>query len=158
MSPSLPRRAVRSAAAVLAAAAIASACAGPPVADTPQPATGVFTQMATNGIATENLTSGDSGCNDPAQAPFAIHAKVRYPASASGTSDVYLFTYADRGAWQREADAFESCRAAYASGAANGRTVDELAISPYRAFGAGWSPQLRAAIRQSLTQAAGNGG
>ena len=166
MSPSVPGRAAavpgrsrpNRAIPLVAAVLLLGACAGPPVSNTPAPATGVFEQMAANGIATDSLTAGDGGCNDPGQAPFAIHALIRYPASSKSTADVYLFTYADHGAWQRQAGAFEACRETFVATGAHGRPVVELDISPYRAFGPAWSAGLRAALEQSLTEAAGNGG
>ena len=145
--------------ALLTAAVLLGACSGPPIPATPQPATGVFTELAILGGSTPNLVSGDPGCNQPDMIPYAIHAQVRVPANASQLTDVYLFTWADHGSWSRGAVAFDSCRAEYAaSRSAAGRTVDELDVSPYRAFGAGWSPALKSALQQAMTEAAGNGG
>lgn len=145
--------------ALLSAIVLLTACAGPPIPATPQPATGVFLELATLGGSTVTLVSGDPGCSQPDMIPYAIHAQVRVPATASQLTDVYLFTWADHDAWNRGAVAFDSCRAEYAaSRSAAGRTVDELDASPYRAFGAGWSTALRSALQQALTEAAGNGG
>ena len=155
-----PRRAwLRGALALAATAALVAACAGPPVAASPQPVTGVFQQLFVHGGATLNLVSGDPGCDNPDMVPFAIHARVRVPATATTTADVYLFTYADHAAYDRQADAFEACKTGYAaSAAAAGRPVDELDVSPYRAFGPGWTPEVRAALLQSMSEAAGSGG
>ncbi len=146
-------------AALMGALLLLGACAGPPIPATPQPATGVFYELAILGGSTVKLTSGDPGCSQPDMIPYAIHAQVRLPATASQLTDVYLFTWADRDTWNRGAVAFDSCRAEYAaSRSAAGRTVDELDVSPYRAFGAGWSPALKSALQQAMTEAAGNGG
>ena len=143
----------------LSAVLLLGACAGPPIPATPQPATGVFTELAILGGSTPNLVAGDPGCNQPDMIPSAIHAQVRVPATASQLTDVYLFTWADHDAWSRGAVAFDSCRAEYAaSQSAAGGTVDELDVSPYRAFGAGWSSALKSALQQAMTKAAGNGG
>jgi hypothetical protein len=123
------------------------------------PPTGVFEQIALQGGSVERATSGDAGCQDPRQAPYAIHLRVRVPAGARAESDVYLFTYADRAAWGREAAAFEACRSAYeATAAPAGSAVPHIDISPYRAFGSGWSPEVENALIRALTKAAGSGG
>jgi hypothetical protein len=36
--------------------------------------------------------------------------------------------------------------------------VDRLDISPYRAWGAGWGPELTELLRRAMTTAAGDGG
>ncbi len=151
-----PAPCARLLAGLLVAVAVA-ACAGPPVAASPEPATGIFQQLLVHGGATISLVSGDPGCNDSKLAPFAIHATVRIPASAP-ESDVYLFTYADHAAYEREKAAFEQCRAQYASGPGAGRQVPEIEVSPYRAFGPGWSAQFRATLQQAMEEAAGSGG
>jgi hypothetical protein len=155
-----PRRAwLRGALALAATAALVAACAGPPVAASPQPVTGVFQQLTVHDGTTVNLVSGDPGCDIPVMVPFAVHAQIRVPSSSTTTTDVYLFTYENRPAYDRQADAFEECKMAYAaSAAAGGRPVDELDISPFRAFGPGWTPEVRAALLQSMSEAAGNGG
>lgn len=151
-------RAVALAGAVLAVTLV-GACAGPPVAASPQPVTGVFQQLTVHDGTTVNLVSGDPGCDIPAMVPFAVHAQIRVPSSSTTTTDVYLFTYENRAAYDRQAVAFEECKTAYAtSAAAGGRPVDELDISPFRAFGPGWTPEVRAALLQSMSEAAGNGG
>ena len=147
------------AALALGLALLVGACAGPPVSNTPAPATSIFQELEILGGSTLTLVSGDPGCNQPDMIPYAIHAQVRVPAGASQPTDVYLFTWADHDAWNRGAVAFDSCRAEYAaSRPAAGRTVDELDVSPYRAFGAGWTATLRSALQQAMAEAAGNGG
>jgi hypothetical protein len=149
----------RALAGLVAVAMLAGACAGPPVPNTPQPATSVFQELAILGGSTLTLTSGDPGCTDRDMVPYAIHAQVKLPASATQASDVYLFTWASRAGWTRGAVAFDSCRSEYAAGSlAAGRAVDEVEVSPYRAFGPGWSPALKTALAQALARAAGNGG
>lgn len=151
-------RAGHAVAAVVAAALLAGACAGPPVPNTPVPATDVFQELALAGASTVNLVSGDPGCSDANMIPYAIHAQVKMPPGAAATSDVYLFTWANRAGWTRGAVAFESCRSEFAAGSkAAGRPVDEIDMSPYRMFGAGWSPALKTALTQALTKAAGDG-
>ena len=142
----------------LAGAAFAGACQGPPVVPTPLPQTGVFAQIALQGGAVERAISGDAGCPDPRQAPYAIHVVVRMPATAPTTTDVYLFTYADDAAWKREEQAFETCRAEYAAGPdAAGRAVPHLDVSPYRAFGPGWIPEVEQALNRALEKSAAGG-
>ncbi len=143
----------------LALVLLVGACAGPPIVDTPQPATGVFGELAILGGSTVSLTSGDTGCGQSAMVPYAIHAQIRLPANALDTTDVYLFTWADHAAWQRGGTRFQECLTEYAADQTTmGRAVGRLDVSPYRAFGAGWSPQFRSALQQAMTRAAGNGG
>jgi hypothetical protein len=143
----------------LALLLLGGACAGPPIAATPQPATGVFAELVLLGGSTVDLTSGDTGCGQRAMVPYAIHAQVRLPANAPHTTDVYLFTWADHAAWQRGEAGFQECLTEYAAGQTiMGRTVGRLEVSPYRAFGVGWSPQFQSALQLAMTRAAGNGG
>ncbi|MGO9179482.1 MAG: hypothetical protein ACLQBX_16920 [Candidatus Limnocylindrales bacterium] len=152
-------RLVRTLAVVVAVAALAATCEGSPAPATPAPATSVFEELEVQGGLTVNLTAGDPGCTDRNMIPYAIHAQVKLPANAAQVSDVYLFTWNDHAGWTRGAVAFESCRTEYTAGTlAAGRTIDEIDVSPYRAFGPGWSPALKAALTQALVQSAGNGG
>lgn len=147
---------------VAAAAALAiglAACAGPPISPTPAPVSGVYQQVALHGGSLVGAVSGDAGCAVADQAPLATHVRFHIPASSGDVQDVYLFVYADRAAFDRQASSFASCRAAYAaSQAAGGRPVRAVEVSPYRAFGPAWSDETLGVIRDALTVAAGNGG
>jgi len=152
-------RLVRALGIIVAAVALVAGCAGPPAPATPAPATSIFEALAVQGGVTVNLTAGDPGCSDRSMIPYAIHAQVRLPANVAELSDVYLFTWNDHAGWTRGAVAFESCRAEYTAGTlAGGRTVDEIDVSPFRAFGPGWTPALKTALTAALVQSAGNGG
>lgn len=138
--------------------AVLAACQGPPIQPTPLPVTGVMAQVAILGGTVTDATSGDPGCTEAGQAALAIHLLVRPPGTPTA-EDVYLFTYADRAAWGRQADAFARCFAEYAGGPlAAGRPVQRIDVSPYRAFGPAWTPGAIDMLTRAMTVAAGNGG
>ncbi len=163
MSPTSPAahpriRAV-AALAVVVATTLATGCAGPPISPTPQPASGIYQQIALHGGAVVSAVAGDPGCTVPGQIPLATHVRLRVPAASAQIDDMYLFVYADRPAFDRQAANFAACRNAYAASAATGgRPVRDVQVSPYRAFGPGWSDSTLDVIRQSMVVAAGNGG
>jgi hypothetical protein len=156
-----PQRAARrrtGLAAPVLALVLAAACQGPPIEATPLPATGVMAQIALLGGSVTDATGGDPGCAEQGQAGLAIHLRVGMPG-LSPAEEVYLFTYADRAAWERQADAFARCFALYAGGPlAAGRPVQRIDVSPYRAFGPAWTPGAVDLLARALTAAAGNGG
>ena len=73
--------------------------------------------------------------------------------------DVYLFRFRNSVRWADEAALVEACQHVFeAISARTGGPVERIDVSPYRAFGDGWTPELRAALERGLTEVAGNGG
>jgi hypothetical protein len=73
--------------------------------------------------------------------------------------DVYLFRFRNRVRWADEVAVVDACQHAFeAISSRVGGPVSRVDVSPYRAFGDGWTPELRAALQRGLTAVAGDGG
>ncbi|KRT63413.1 MAG: hypothetical protein XU10_C0011G0025 [Chloroflexi bacterium CSP1-4] len=158
MSPRCARRSN----ALVAVAALTIAACGSVVTTMPLPtpadAIGIFEQWALRGVAVHERTSGDPGCSDPSLDDNAIHVVVSMDAGGQ-RRDVYLFRFRNRVRWTDGAPAVDACQGEFEARSARvGGPVDRVDVSPYRAFGDGWSPELRAALESGLLVAAGDGG
>jgi hypothetical protein len=156
----VPRPFHRGAPLILAALAL-SACGSiggtmPP--PTPADAIGVFEQWALRGITIHGRTSGDPGCQDQALDDNAVHVVVSL-GLAGDHRDVYLFHFRNRVRWADGLPAVDACQGQFEARSARvGGLVERLDVSPYRAFGDSWSPDLQAALQAGLVVAAGDGG
>ena len=118
---------------------------------------GVFEQIAVAGGTITSITSGDPGCDSEELAGNAVRIRVGAPSGAD--ADVYLTTYRNRPFWEASAAASDACVAQVAERAGTAAdAVDRLDISPYRAWGTGWTPELTELLQRAMTTAAGDGG
>lgn len=151
----------RSHAVVVAAALLLAACgnAGPTMPQpTPADFIGIFEQWALGGIAVHQRTGGDSGCADQTLNDNAGHIVVSL-GTGGERRDVYLFHFRNRVRWADGGPAVDACVGQFEARSARlGGAVERIDVSPYRAFGDGWSPALKAALAAGLVVAAGNGG
>ena len=105
--------------------------------------------IARRGVAAESM-AGESACDDHSLIENAIHLRTTV-ASDPVERDVWIYAFRSKG-WEETEAAVDACQAAYA--AANpGATITRVDIPVYRAFGADWSPELAAAVRDGLTEA-----
>jgi hypothetical protein len=125
---------------------------------TPAGANGIFEQWALRGITTYTRTSGDPGCQDRDLDDNAVHVVVSLGLTGE-RRDVYLFHFRNRVRWADGKPAVDACQGQFEARSARvGGAVERLDVSPYRAFGDGWSAALKAALQAGLEVAAGNGG
>lgn len=146
-------------AAVLAVAVAVAGCGGgkPPPA-TPLALSDLVSELVTHRVAVVKSISGDPGCDSADLAGNGVHLQVRESGDSS-IYDVYLLRFKDQATWQREADAVAACAAAgsgTAAAAADG-TLQTIAVSPFRAYGAGWPPALEQALDAVIHIAAAGG-
>ena len=131
-----------------------SASSSPPEA-TPTDFAGVSLLLQRGGLTIVDVVSGDAGC------PNADLAKTAISFTASGLDQpsptkVFLYRFNDRASFQRRSADVASCAASYAPDPSRFESAD---VSPYVVAGQGpWGERFRAAIRDALTVAAGNGG
>jgi hypothetical protein len=152
--PSRPRASVALLAIGVAALA-ASGCYGNTTPSyNPGDITALVQSVTRHGLAISATVSGDSPCNDPTLINNALHLTVADPASGS-PRDVYVYAFREKN-WVATRDAWVACADAYAS-AHPTETVTRLEIPVYRAFGAGWSEDLRDAVNAALTDASESG-
>jgi hypothetical protein len=125
--------------------------------NTPMDRSGIFEQIALEGGTIVSVTSGDAGCDDPELAGNAVRVRIRTLEGVE--SDVHLLTFRNRPFWEASAAAADSCVAEIAARRTRNRdAIERLDISPYRAWGVDWPPQLTDLLRLALTRAAGDGG
>lgn len=107
--------------------------------------------IAQHGINVESSVAGESACADPGLIGNALHLRGSV-ASDPTTRDIYLYTFKSN-KWEGSQPAVDACQSAYQA-TEGGATVTRLDIPTYRAFGADWSAELTAALRNALAQAA----
>jgi hypothetical protein len=93
---------------------------------------------------------GDSACHGLDLENNAIHLRAKV-ASDPQERDVWIYAFRSRG-WDGTKDVVDECQAAYAEANPDAR-ITRLDIPVYRAFGADWSEELEAAVRDGLTEA-----
>jgi hypothetical protein len=125
---------------------------------TPADSIGIFEQWALRGITVYQRTSGDTGCADQALDDNAVHIVVSLGVGGE-RRDVYLFHFRNRVRWADGGPAVDACQGQFEARSSRvGGPIERVDVSPYRAFGDGWSPGLRAALAAGLVVAAGDGG
>ena len=100
--------------------------------------------------------SGDAGCPDPDLAKAAISFRMSGLDQATPVT-AYLYVFGSQAAFERRAADVAACARSYVTDPSGLESFD---VSPYvarRARDHG-RPALRAALRDGLTVAAGNGG
>jgi hypothetical protein len=131
-----------------------SATTSPPP-PTPTDFAGISMALQQRGLTILNVVSGDAGCAN------ANLAKAAISFTASGLDEptatkIYLYRFNDHDAFERRSGDVGGCAASYAHDPSSYESID---VSPYVVAGAGpWPDRFRTAIRDALTEAAGNGG
>lgn len=132
-----------------------SAILQPSPAPTPMDFPGIAGELANRGLALDRFISGDDGCHDRTLTGTAIG----FDASGLGLETptrlrIYIFRTGDT--YERRKGDVEPCVAVWARDPA---TVEFIDAKPFVLAGQGpWPAAFKAAIREALTVAAGNGG
>jgi hypothetical protein len=142
----------------LLAAAVAvlllAGCYGGSASPTPGDMTDVLGELTAHGVTMTDTVAGDPGCADPSL--FDNARRLVVTSAADGRSyTVYLFRWRNVTDYNAAADAFDACVAAFA-GDAGTITVETVDVSPWRAYGPGWTAEVRDAVQQAL-EGAGSG-
>ncbi len=95
------------------------------------------------------LTVGESACSDRGLIPNALHLRATV-VSDPEPRDVWIYSFRPKG-WEATQAPVDACQAEYAA-ADPDATISRMDIPVYRAFGADWSPELEAAVREGLTE------
>lgn len=158
--PSVARRRGVRGLAIVACLGVALALAGcttsnVPIAPTPADFAGLTEILRARGIAVTDVVSGDAGCPDQDLAKAAISFRMSGLDQAAPVT-AYLYVFGDQAAFERRAGDVAACARSYVTDPAGLESFD---VSPYVVAGQGpWAAGLRAALRDGLTVAAGNGG
>jgi hypothetical protein len=113
----------------------------------------VIGQLVVRGVTVEHVTSGDAGCPGSQLHSNGVHLQVAM-AGEAGASDIYLLNWLSSAAFAAAAADFDSCVAEYQT-AHPGVTIDQVALDPWRAYGANWSPDLHSTLASALQAASG---
>lgn len=125
-----------------------------PVA-TPVPFPEIAGLLGQHGLVVSNYSSGDAGCTDQALIPTAIVFDAE-GLDVARPERLRIYIFRDRATWERRRSAVDDCVALWATDPATFEFVD---VSPYVVAGQGpWPPRFKAALRDAITEAAGNGG
>jgi hypothetical protein len=144
--------------ALLLAAITLGGCAGllqsPPVPD-PEPFPGISGQLGRFGVNVLSWTAGDAGCDDPTLSPTAIRFTADGLDQATPVQ-LRIYIFRNREAWDRRLSDVDACAEAWADDPA---TFELVQVSPYVVAGQGpWPAEFKAALRNGIEAAAGNGG
>ena len=102
-----------------------------------------------------HFVSGDAGCPDPILTPTAIAFDAK-GLDQAGNVRIYIYIFRNREAFERLRASVDSCAASFITDAETFETAEE---SPFVLAGQGpWGAEFEAALRASLTAAAGTGG
>lgn len=126
-----------------------------PIAPTPADFAGIAQDLRARGITVTDVVSGDAGCPDVDLARSAISFRMSGLDQATPVA-AHLYVFGSQAAFERRAGDVAACSRSYVTDPADLESFD---VSPYVVVGQGpWAQALRAALREGLTVAAGNGG
>jgi hypothetical protein len=126
-----------------------------PPAPTPADFLGISGAFLARGISVSQVVAGDAGCADPGLVKTAISFRAS-GLDQSAPVAVHLYIFGSRDSYDKLRAAVDACAASYI---ADPQAFVSIDAPPFVIVGQGpWGPQFTAAIRQGLTQAAGNGG
>lgn len=113
----------------------------------------VIANIVLQDVTILHLTSGDAGCSVATLHDNAVHATVVIGAQ-SASHEVYVLNWKNQARFDSAADSFGACldevRAANPGG-----IVAEVDAYPWRAYGPGWTPQLRQIVENALIASGG---
>ena len=154
----MPDRALSVAARLVAAVLLLAGCSAILEASpepTPMDFPGIAGELANRGLELDAIASGDDGCSDPTLTATAI----AFDATGLGVESpirlrIYIFRTGET--YDRRRPDVDVCAGAWATDPATFEMID---ARPYVLAGQGpWTDEFKAAIREALTVAAGNGG
>ena len=127
-------------------------CYGGSSAPTPGDMVDVLGELSANGLTMTDTVAGDPGCADSSL--FDNARRLQVTSAADGRSyTVYLFRWRNVTDYSAAADAFDACMTAF-PGQPGAVTVETVDVSPWRAYGPGWTGEVRDALQHALEGAA----
>ena len=138
--------------AALSLTLLVAACYGGSTGPTPGDMVDVLGELSAHGVTMTDTVAGDAGCADPTLVDNARKLQVSF-APDEKTYTIYLFRWLNNADYQEAAAAFDGCIAAYQAAHA-GLTIGKVGLSPWRAYGPDWTPDLQDAVDGALADAA----
>jgi hypothetical protein len=148
-------RLFRLGAVTLALLVAAAACAdGAAPTPTPRDFTAVLESLALRGATIHQAVAGDSGC--PTLPLHSNAVRLELTLQQDGEDyEIYLFRWRRPEHYTAATEAFADCLEQYAA-ASVAVNVDSIELAPWRAFGPGWTDELRSALGGALRAAGGS--
>ena len=142
----------RAAPLLLVAALVIAACYGGGSRPTPLPGelADVISGLVLRGATITRHVSGDAGCEDPRLYGNAVRLDVSITPAAE-PSTVYVLGWRRQSDFDNDAAAFADCVAS--AEATHGAEATVIESPPWRAYGVGWSGDLREAVEESIRAA-----
>jgi len=112
----------------------------------------VLGELSAHGVTMTDTVAGDAGCVDQSLVDNARKLQVSFSPDGK-TYTVYLFRWLNNADYTEAGSAFDGCALEY-QGAHSGSSVTKVDVSPWRAFGPGWTTDLQAAVSGALADAA----
>lgn len=113
----------------------------------------VIAALVLRGVTVHRLVSGNPGCSNGNLHGNAVLLEVAID-NQSASHEIYLFRWRRPADFDAAAADFDACVAEY--GSLNpGHRVDRLEARPWRAYGPGWTDDLRATLTDALRAASG---
>ena len=113
----------------------------------------VIANIVLQDVTVLHLTSGDPGCQTATLHDNAVHLTVVIGAQ-SASHEVYVLNWKNPARYDAAATDFAACLADL--GASDpGVTLTEVDAFPWRAYGPGWTPQLKTLILNALIATGG---
>lgn len=122
---------------------------------TPRDFTAVLENLALRGATIHEAVSGDAGCPAVPLHGNAVRLELTL-AEDDSDYEVFLFRWRRAGDYEAAAEEFEACLEDYARSSV-GVFVEVVELSPWRAYGPGWSDQLMTTLEEALRAAGGSG-
>ena len=113
----------------------------------------IVAALVVRGAAISDQVAGDPGCSDRSLFSNAVRLDVRMPAEAL-SSPVYIFGWRRQSDYDAASSAFTNCVSEFGERTGAER-IDQIGVSPWRAYGPDWPPALKDAVSAALTEAAG---
>ena len=136
------------------AASIAAACG----TGSPSPSAAEMTEflqgLVLRGATIHEQVGGDAGCSDSTLYGNALRLELTL-AQDGNDYEVFVFRWRKPTDFDASAVRFEGCLDEFASGSARDANVESVEVRPWRAFGPGWSPELRATLEETFRASGG---
>ena len=130
------------------AAMVMNGCGGQAPGASPGAFTEVVAALVLHGVTVHEHVSGDDGCSRVELHDNAARLTVTMSDDPE-RRDIYLFRWRRAADFESSATSFFMCVGDFRSNH-QGTVIDVVEISPWRAFGDGWSDALELAVRESL--------
>lgn len=129
-----------------------SSCGTAPT-PTPGEMVDVLNELAAHGATVRDVIAGDTGCSEPSLHDNGTRLQLTL-ASESRDYTVFLFRWRRPSDYDAAAASFSLCVSEFAQRLSSSVSVNVVDVSPWRAYGPGWTPTLHDALQQSLAAAA----